>query len=40
MEINLQNIEELIFFDKKAHALFPEFRHFLTNGSWVNAFQE
>jgi hypothetical protein len=28
MEINLQNIEELIFFDKKAHALFPEFRHF------------
>jgi hypothetical protein len=28
MEINLQNIEELIFFDKKAQALFPEFRHF------------
>ena len=28
MEINLQNIEELIFFDKKIHVLFPEFRHF------------
>jgi hypothetical protein len=28
MEINLQNIEELLFFDKKAQALLPEFRHF------------
>lgn len=28
MEINLQNIEELIFFDKKVQVLFPEFRHF------------
>jgi hypothetical protein len=27
MVINLNNIEELIFFDKKAQALFPEFRH-------------
>jgi hypothetical protein len=27
MEINLQNIEELIFFDKKVHSFFPEFRH-------------
>lgn len=27
MEINLQNIEQLIFFDKKVQALFPEFRH-------------
>jgi len=28
MEINLQNIEQLLFFDKKAQALLPEFRHF------------
>lgn len=28
MEINLKNIEELIFFDKKTHSLFPEFKHF------------
>lgn len=29
MELNLQNIEEAIFLDKKAQALFPEFRsHF------------
>lgn len=28
MEINLQNIEEQIFFDKKIHALLPEFRHY------------
>lgn len=27
MEINLRNIEEAIFFDKKAQALLPEFRH-------------
>jgi len=27
MEINLQNIEQLLFFDKKAQALLPEFRH-------------
>lgn len=27
MEINLKNIEELIFFDQKIHGLFPEFRH-------------
>ena len=28
MEINLKNIEELIFFDKKLQLLFPEFRHY------------
>lgn len=28
MEINLQNIEEQIFFDRKIQALFPEFRHY------------
>ena len=27
MEINIKNIEEQIFFDKKIHKLFPEFRH-------------
>lgn len=27
MIINLQNIEEIIFFDKKIQSLFPEFRH-------------
>lgn len=27
MELNLKNIEELLFFDKKAQALLPEFRH-------------
>jgi hypothetical protein len=27
MEINLNNIEDLIFYDKKIHAIFPEFRH-------------
>lgn len=27
MEINLQNIEEYIFFDKKIYSLLPEFRH-------------
>lgn len=27
MKINLQNIEEIVFFDKKAQALFPEHRH-------------
>lgn len=28
MEINLKNIEEIIFFDKKIQLLLPEFRHF------------
>jgi len=28
MEINLKNIEEIIFFDKKVKELLPEFRHF------------
>lgn len=28
MEINLQNIEEQIFFDRKIQALLPEFRHY------------
>jgi len=28
MEINLKNIEEQIFFDKKIHVLLPEFRHY------------
>jgi hypothetical protein len=28
MEINLKNIEELIFFDKKIQDLLPEFRHY------------
>jgi hypothetical protein len=28
MIINLQNLEELIFFEKKVWSLFPEFRHF------------
>lgn len=28
MEINLQNIEEVIFYDKKIHSLFPEFRRY------------
>lgn len=28
MEINLQNIEEQIFFDKKIQSLLPEFRHY------------
>lgn len=28
MEINLKNVEEIIFFDKKIQELFPEFRHF------------
>ena len=28
MEINLKNIEEIIFFDKKLQLLLPEFRHF------------
>lgn len=28
MEINLKNIEEIIFFDKKIHNLLPEFKHF------------
>jgi hypothetical protein len=27
MELNLQNIEELIFYDKKVQRLLPEFRH-------------
>lgn len=27
MEINFQNIEDRIFYDKKAQALLPEFRH-------------
>lgn len=27
MVINLQNIEEIIFYDKKVQSLFPEFRH-------------
>lgn len=27
MEINLKNVEELIFFEKKIHSLLPEFRH-------------
>ena len=27
MEINLKNIEQLIFYDKKVQALMPEFRH-------------
>lgn len=27
MQINLQNIEDLLFFDKKAQSLLPEFRH-------------
>lgn len=27
MDINLKNIEELIFFDKELQKLFPEFRH-------------
>lgn len=29
MEINLKNVEEIIFFDKKMHEILPEFRHFL-----------
>ena len=33
MEINLQNIEELIFFDKKIQALFPEFKNLFDQ--WV-----
>lgn len=33
MEINLKNIEELIFFDKKAQALFPEFKHYFDQWS-------
>lgn len=28
MEINLQNIEDQIFFNKKIQALLPEFRHY------------
>lgn len=28
MEINLKNIEEIFFYDKKLQELFPEFRHF------------
>lgn len=28
MKINLQNIEELIFYNKKVNSLFPEFRHY------------
>jgi hypothetical protein len=28
MEINLKNIEELIFFDKKIQQVLPEFKHF------------
>ena len=28
MEINLKNIEEIIFFDRKIQLLFPEFRHY------------
>lgn len=28
MEINLQNIEQQILFDKKIYSLLPEFRHF------------
>lgn len=27
MELNLQNIEDVIFFDKKVQQLLPEFRH-------------
>jgi hypothetical protein len=27
MELNLQNIEDAIFFDKKVQSLLPEFRH-------------
>lgn len=27
MEINLQNIEEIIFYNKKIQSLFPEFKH-------------
>lgn len=26
MKLNLQNVEELIFYDKKVNAMFPEFR--------------
>jgi hypothetical protein len=29
MEINLKNVEEIIFFDKKMPEILPEFRHFL-----------
>lgn len=29
MEINLKNVEEIIFFDTKMHEILPEFRHFL-----------
>ena len=29
MEINLRNIEEIIFFDNKMTEILPEFRHFL-----------
>jgi hypothetical protein len=32
MEINLKNIEELIFFNKEVQQLLPEFRHFFD--SW------
>jgi hypothetical protein len=29
MEINLKNVEEIIFFDQKMSSILPEFRHFL-----------
>lgn len=28
MKLNLQNIEDILFMDKKLHQLFPEFRHY------------
>lgn len=30
MKINLKNIEELIFYDRKLHKFFPEFQHFFS----------
>ena len=35
MEINLNNIEELIFYDKKLYKLLPEFKHFFDQ--WILA---
>jgi hypothetical protein len=37
MEINLKNIEEIIFFDKQVQHLLPEFRHLFDQ--WVLAYR-